>query len=1307
MLLQNLFKPYGKLGITFSCLFVLSACGGGGGDSSGGSGGGTTPPVSYTVSTSAGSGGSLSPASRSVQSGQTTTFTVSTDTGYSITSVSGCGGSLSGSTYTTASITGNCTVTASFNLNSYTVTATAGEGGAITPASRTINHGATTTFEVTADAGYSIDAVTGCGGSLTGTTYTTGSITENCSVAAVFSALVGAHQALLGPLSGATIHAWLLDDLDNHIEGPITAAESLSDLTIAGSFNLQLQGVSDERWVLVGASGGRDIDADDDGELDSQPTENQGTIYALARAADWRNSSHKVTVLSDILWREVKAQGLNENEIEGALLWASLRLLGGDINGDKELSYRDILAFNPADDTHLAAITLRKTELLSLAGYLHQKDIGAYQSQIEQLLGQQLHLPPPVTTMMAQPQVSLPNNRQGVQLSNLKARSLLADLALVTKDDGATLILAENQEGKTVLLGYAWPGFDELAAEHLSAIPSEVKSRITAITGGPSGQPELSTASTTLALIMSMVGDIEQAQFRAMLAAKVVGHAEFEPTVDSVEGLFQADAFFLDNLAYYPDVVNQLAAIANASFSELLEEVYSEFEPAASDVVSTTGYREHAASAVDEGKTFCRFTPNQLCFSDWHKDQPWDWYGEANGINVRGKPFMAVNTLKRNLVATANPGLVNFSLQLYDANNQLIDWYLVPRSSTLLQKNLHSGAAQRLFYSGRYFPEATAYVEFHKYLLTKNQPGSLSVSIFNNLHLTSAIISLASTTVSSKLKEKVKLFEKLGPKLEKLSCAVEMIDGVNWFADRTKENIGYQALAFFSNNLSSLREGAFGCILPFMLKDIASVDNVADLALKASAELGLKLSNPAGWAVVVGSIAVNGSNELIPVATSYFSSENTPSIFAVHWNDNKVERFESLNGRPDKDSGYIRQLPKAQFVYQNDAGFTVHFDASSSIVDPKTSLTYSWSFSDGTSATGQNVTKTFAKRDFYHIELLVTDGWGQFDKYPLTLEVLNGRPPVVESFSCEIDTTVSNRVNVRIATSDFDNDIKELRWYLAASDIVPALVQEVVHANQYEASLIYPETTINNYSPRVVVLDQGGNQVSKICNTNGNVSVTSGKLNDTGIDWCANGSANNLACPVSGYEGQDGEYGRDALARSGQLAKVGGGAAGFDFTKLDASGNALPESASEWSCVRDNHTGLIWEVKSTDGGPRDKDNTYTWYNPDSSTNGRSAGTQGSNNTYKYVNDVNAQGLCGASDWRMPTRKELLSIVHNGRINPSIDQDYFPNTEANWFWSSSPYAIDSSYASHVNFSLGGAGSSSKSDLLRVRLVRAGQ
>ncbi|MBP8283259.1 MAG: hypothetical protein KAX46_05010, partial [Chromatiaceae bacterium] len=101
-------------------------------------------------------------------------------------------------------------------------------------------------------------------------------------------------------------------------------------------------------------------------------------------------------------------------------------------------------------------------------------------------------------------------------------------------------------------------------------------------------------------------------------------------------------------------------------------------------------------------------------------------------------------------------------------------------------------------------------------------------------------------------------------------------------------------------------------------------------------------------------------------------------------------------------------------------------------------------------------------------------------------------------------------------------------------------------------------------------------------------------LNDTGLDWCANASQNNLACPVSGFPGQDAESGRDVTHHDDS-----DGQAGFSFTKIANSGNALPAAAAlgsganDWACTRDNVTGLTWEVKTNDGGLRDQDWTYS------------------------------------------------------------------------------------------------------------------
>jgi uncharacterized repeat protein (TIGR02543 family) len=142
---------------------------------------------SYTVSTSAGGGGSISPSSRSVNYNSSTTFTVSPSTGYSIASASGCGGSLSGTTFTTGAITGACTVSATFSINSYTVSTSAGGGGSISPSSQSVNYNSSTTFTVSPSTGYSIASASGCGGYLSGNTYYTGAITGACTVSATFS----------------------------------------------------------------------------------------------------------------------------------------------------------------------------------------------------------------------------------------------------------------------------------------------------------------------------------------------------------------------------------------------------------------------------------------------------------------------------------------------------------------------------------------------------------------------------------------------------------------------------------------------------------------------------------------------------------------------------------------------------------------------------------------------------------------------------------------------------------------------------------------------------------------------------------------------------------------------------------------------------------------------------------------------------------------------------------------------------------------------------------------------------------------
>lgn len=149
--------------------------------------------TTWKVTPVAGANGTLSPSDpQLVEEGSRASFTVTPNYGYKIESVTGCGGSLEGATYTTGVVTEDCTVTATFTPIILTVTpalTTIGYGhfghvhGSIDPSlPQEVEHGNNVNFTVSADAGYEIHAVTGCNGNLEGSIYTTGPIVQNCRV---------------------------------------------------------------------------------------------------------------------------------------------------------------------------------------------------------------------------------------------------------------------------------------------------------------------------------------------------------------------------------------------------------------------------------------------------------------------------------------------------------------------------------------------------------------------------------------------------------------------------------------------------------------------------------------------------------------------------------------------------------------------------------------------------------------------------------------------------------------------------------------------------------------------------------------------------------------------------------------------------------------------------------------------------------------------------------------------------------------------------------------------------------------------
>ena len=116
----------------------------------------------HTITATADNGGSIDPdGANVVMTGSTVVYTITPATGYDIADVTVDNVSVGAvATYTFENVTADHTIAATFSAQQFTITATAGANGTITPSGvQTVAYGATPTFTVTADAGYEIDEV--------------------------------------------------------------------------------------------------------------------------------------------------------------------------------------------------------------------------------------------------------------------------------------------------------------------------------------------------------------------------------------------------------------------------------------------------------------------------------------------------------------------------------------------------------------------------------------------------------------------------------------------------------------------------------------------------------------------------------------------------------------------------------------------------------------------------------------------------------------------------------------------------------------------------------------------------------------------------------------------------------------------------------------------------------------------------------------------------------------------------------------------------------------------------------------------
>ncbi len=100
-------------------------------------------------------------------------------------------------------------------------------------------------------------------------------------------------------------------------------------------------------------------------------------------------------------------------------------------------------------------------------------------------------------------------------------------------------------------------------------------------------------------------------------------------------------------------------------------------------------------------------------------------------------------------------------------------------------------------------------------------------------------------------------------------------------------------------------------------------------------------------------------------------------------------------------------------------------------------------------------------------------------------------------------------------------------------------------------------------------------------------------------------------------------------------------------------------TGAEAECATDNLTGLMWPKNAN----------------------LPNGTRNWQGALDYVASINSgAGLCGYTDWRLPNRKEIRSVIDYSEFEPALPlNNPFINVQSSYYWSSTTYADDTSRA----------------------------
>jgi len=281
----------------------------------------------------------------------------------------------------------------------------------------------------------------------------------------------GKARAMLGPLSGAIVNVYRLNDMTTAIYNTATDSD--------GYFTTALLNESD--CVIVAVSGGQDTDANDDG-VAGDTVQNTGTIYALMTAEQFAAGNFIVSAITDIAYQYTKnlITQTERSGLQTRLDDLAKNFFIADLNRDGVIDSKDLLLFVPTDANHKSKLNFDYQILFtpddngnSIIDSYHQNLQDMLQTLLDNRFGSRLSLFASTDVRYQKVKVEVSVFGDGSVKSNIgginfdSEREIEAEnvaYAFFDKSDIGKVILTATPTSETQIL--LWTGCDKVSADN-------------------------------------------------------------------------------------------------------------------------------------------------------------------------------------------------------------------------------------------------------------------------------------------------------------------------------------------------------------------------------------------------------------------------------------------------------------------------------------------------------------------------------------------------------------------------------------------------------------------------------------------------------------------------------------------------------------------------------------------------------------------------------------------------------------------------------------------------------------------------